>query len=283
MHHSVTQILQLEARSASRSDKYICADLDRLQRLRKSLNREVHTAHQGTEGNSSASNPSLAITTMVCSTSPAVPGPAEDNPGIAGSNSGFPGDRIAFSRQIAPAGRMACLRRHYSLQGLSTRAISLLLSSWRDSTNKNYDSSSNIWERWCSDHHRDSLSPSIGGILDFLAVQFDKGREYRSLNCYRSALSSVLGGVDGFPVGSDPLVCRALKGAFQLRPPKPKYSSFWSVDQVLSHSKLWGPNESLSLQKLTWKLAMLIALCSAGRSSDLSHLSVNKIRFHSRR
>ena len=27
-----------------------------------------------------------------------------------------------------------------------------------------------------------------------------------------------------------PMVCRLMKGAFQLKPPKPKYTTFWSVD-----------------------------------------------------
>ena len=103
---------------------------------------------------------------------------------------------------------------------------------------------------------------------------FEEGREYRSLNCYRSALSSVLCPIDGFDVGRHPMVCRLLKGAFQTKPPKPKYTAFWSVDQVLLHIRTWGEDQSLSLKTLTWKLAILLALSSAGRSSDLVRLSV---------
>lgn len=59
-----------------------------------------------------------------------------------------------------------------------------------------------------------SISPSIGEILSFFAAQFIAGKGYNSINCYRSALSSVLPPIDGFDVGRHPLVCRILKGVF---------------------------------------------------------------------
>ena len=94
-----------------------------------------------------------------------------------------------------------------------------------------------------------------------------------------SVLSTVLEPIEDFPIGKHPLVCRVLKDAFQLRPPQPKYSEFWSVDKVLCHIRSWGSNESLSFQNLSWKLAMIMALSSASRSSDLSRLSVNHVNF----
>ena len=75
------------------------------------------------------------------------------------------------------------------------------------------------------------ISPSVGEILNFFAAQFAAGKGYHSINRYRSALSSVLPPIDGLDVGRHPLVCRILKGVFQLRPPKPKYANFWSVEQ----------------------------------------------------
>lgn len=64
------------------------------------------------------------------------------------------------------------------------------------------------------------------------------------------------------------------QGCFlQLRPPKAKYAR--SVDHVLNHVARGGENRSLSLQKISWKLAMLLALCSAPHSSDLSGLSIS--------
>ena len=141
------------------------------------------------------------------------------------------------------------------------------------------DSSWRVWEWWCIQSGINLISPSLRDILNFIASQFGEGKEYRSLNCYRSALSSVLSPIDGFDVGRHPLVCRILKGAFQLRPPKAKYTTSWPLEQVLNHLASWGENQSLSLQKLSWKLAMLLALCSASRSSDLTKVSIHHRSF----
>ena len=75
----------------------------------------------------------------------------------------------------------------------------------------------------------------MSAVLDFLATMFEEEREYHSLNCYRTAVSSVLCLIDGFDVGHHPMVCRLIKGALQTKPPKPKCISFWFVDQVLSN------------------------------------------------
>jgi len=49
----------------------------------------------------------------------------------------------------------------------------------------------------------------------FFVTQFEAGKRCQFLNCYRSALSSVLPPVKDFAVGHHPLLCRILKGVFQ--------------------------------------------------------------------
>ena len=66
-------------------------------------------------------------------------------------------------------------------------------------------------------------------VVNFLAYLFNKGYQYQSLNSYRSAISAVHEEVDGYIVGQHPLVTRMLKGAFNERPPLPRYSTFWDV------------------------------------------------------
>ena len=44
---------------------------------------------------------------------------------------------------------------------------------------------------------------------------------------------------------------------------------------ILSHLASWGENTSLPMQKLSWKLAMLLSLCSSSCSSDLSKLCIS--------
>ena len=111
-------------------------------------------------------------------------------------------------------------------------------------------------------------------MLDFLAGKYHAGLACRSLNCYRSALSSAMLPIDGFQVGQHPLVSRLLKGVFNSRPPQPKYTEMWEVSRVLSYIKSLGSNEALSLKLLTRKLVVLLALVLASRSSDLIRLTL---------
>ena len=66
-------------------------------------------------------------------------------------------------------------------------------------------------------------------------------------------------------MGQHPLVTRLLKGAFNDRPPLPKYTSTWEVQVVLDYLQSLGENESLSLKQLKWKTVMLLALTRPSR------------------
>ena len=74
-------------------------------------------------------------------------------------------------------------------------------------------------------------------------------------------------------VGQHPLVQQFMKGAFNIRPPQPKYNETWDVSRVLRHIKTMGKNEDMSLKDLTFKLTMLAALTTASRAHEWSSLS----------
>ena len=93
---------------------------------------------------------------------------------------------------------------------------------------------------------------------------------------HRAALSSTFKSLYGYCVGQHPLVCRLLKGIFNLRPPRPKLCPSWSVKGVLDTLKDWCPSSSLSLKCLTFKTCMLVALASAKRPGSLSLLSTKQ-------
>ena len=75
-------------------------------------------------------------------------------------------------------------------------------------------------------------------------------------------------------IGKHPLVSWVLKGVFNERPPRPKYALVWNVDQVLSIFRKDGDSTSLSLQDLTIKTAMLLALTHPCRGADLAELDL---------
>jgi len=68
-----------------------------------------------------------------------------------------------------------------------------------------------------------------------------------------------------------------IKGIFNERPPWPKYDSVWKVEVVLSWFKDQGPTDSLSLQDLTIKTTMLLALTRPCRGADLAELDLNML------
>ena len=155
---------------------------------------------------------------------------------------------------------MEYLRGRYKEQQLSEKATELMLASWREKSSKAYDSQFQKWIGWCSKRSADPISCPIGEVVNFLADLFSQGYQYRSLNAYRSAISSVHDKVDGYDVGQHPLVSRILKGAFHQRPPQPRYTQTWDVSMVTSYIRSMGTNNSFSLQNLSHKLAMLMAL-----------------------
>ena len=140
---------------------------------------------------------------------------------------------------------------------------------------ENNNSSWKKWEEWCRNQSVCPFSADIQSVLEFLTVQFEEGRHYRSLNCYRSPLSSVHLPIEGFPVVQHTLVCRLLKGVFNLRPPCPRYAVTWEVTHVLACVRSWGDNVKLDRKHVTRNLAVLLALVLAHRSSDLIRLSLN--------
>lgn len=111
-------------------------------------------------------------------------------------------------------------------------------------------------------------------VSNFLAKMFDEGKEYNTINGYRSAISAFHLEIDGYKVGQHPNITRLMKGVFNKRPPLPKYSETWEVKKVLETIKTFGDNSEMDMKHLTLKLAMLMALSSAGRSSELISLSV---------
>ena len=76
------------------------------------------------------------------------------------------------------------------------------------------------------------------------------------------------------PVRSDTpflhlLVVQLLKGAYNLRPPLPRYSSTWYVSLVVPFISGFGDNDCLSLKDLSQKLGFLLALTAMERVSEV--------------
>ena len=67
------------------------------------------------------------------------------------------------------------------------------------------------------------------------------------------------------PLSQHPIISRFMKAVYYLAHPPPQ---IWSVSSVSPMLQTWGNPEALTRAKLTWRLAMLLALALARRASD---------------
>lgn len=148
-----------------------------------------------------------------------------------------------------------------------------MLASLSSNSIKQYDVCLKRWFAYSRDNHLNFYEESIPSILSFLTYLFNSGSQYGSLNSYRSALAMLMGS----NVSNDDRVTRFFKGVFRLRPPTPKYDITWDTSLVLDELAKWYPNEELSLEKLSRKCAMLLALTTAHRVQTLSKICIQNI------
>ena len=166
-------------------------------------------------------------------------------------------------------------RQNLLTGGVSEDTANVLRShSWRKGTAGAYNSAWKQWSSWCGQRKVDPFCSTVASIADYLTELFKKGRSYHTVNIHRSAISAFHRPIDGVKVGQHDLVCRVLNACFNAKPPQPRYVVTWDVDKVLSYIHSLGENSSLSNKCLTLKLSMLLALASAGRSSDLRALDI---------
>ena len=97
--------------------------------------------------------------------------------------------------------RMEAIRQSLSARGISQQVSSVILSSWRHGTNAQFNSAWNRWSRWWVQRQVKPVRAPLPDILGFLHSLFQQGLQYRTINVYRSAISSAHVPVEGAPVG----------------------------------------------------------------------------------
>ena len=280
--YTATAFLQLEGGSRGGGNRRFCSELgDDIGLCTPSLVPHFKSIEESSDGgsNNSTSNSSLENPTLVPYDHKHVGRPTNTSAEPPRPNHSISQLRLSSVEHSVPTCRMEGLRQRFRSREIPVNAISLIMSSWRSKTNANYNSAWKKWEVWCKQRGAHPFSADVSSILGFLADQFEDGKQYRSLNCYRSALSSTHLPIEGFPIGQHPLVVRLMKGAYNQRPPKPRYDHTWDVTQMLTYLRSLGSNEGMSLKLLTQKLTMLLALVLGHRSSDLVRLTLNGHRY----
>ena len=172
---------------------------------------------------------------------------------------------------------MSLVRRYLNGKGLSTTATTVMEQSWRSGTRKQYATYLQKWRRYCGSRGIDPICPSVEDGINFLAELYESGIGYSAINTARSAVSSIVTLSNNTTFGAHPMVCRFLKGVFELKPSLPKYKNIWDVNTVLTYLSGLHPPQDLALKDLTYKTTMLLALLSGQRCQTLHLLSVSSM------
>ncbi|XP_067204258.1 uncharacterized protein [Linepithema humile] len=180
-------------------------------------------------------------------------------------------DPTSIVENAFPGGR-EIIREAFKERLVPPGAIPALLASLSEATIKQYSYPLQIWWNFCQRHQMPLFSPSVSQMLEFLAHELPH-ISFSSLNTMRSAVSLI----SNNEIGNHPMVRRFCKGVAVLKPPRPRYDYVWDPAPVLSKLALIYPYESLSLEIITKKLALLLALGSGHRAQTFASIRLSQV------
>ena len=132
------------------------------------------------------------------------------------------------------------VRQSTQSHGVSKKTETIILSSWRESTTKQYNVYIRRWMDFCREQQINYMCAAPGQVLEFFTSMFDN-IGYSALNTARASLASFVTLTDGYTITNHPLIIRYFKGAFNLKPPLPRYSRTWDVKVVLNYLRKSSP------------------------------------------
>ena len=109
--------------------------------------------------------------------------------------------------------------------------------------------------------------------MEFLSKKFKNGASHGTLNTARSAISLI----SSNKISSDPLFSRFFKGVCKERPIKPKYSTTWDTQPVLSFLEEFQPWKNLKANGISEKTVTLLALVTAHCLRTLALIIISNI------
>jgi hypothetical protein len=121
----------------------------------------------------------------------------------------------------------------------------------------------------------------VNELLKFLTQLFSNKLGYSTINTAKSVVSSAVYIVSNVQLGNHILIKQFMKGISNKRPSLPRYNCTWDVKAVLSYLQSLFPLEDLSLRLLSYKLLMLLALCTGQRMQTLHCITLDNIEISS--
>ena len=99
------------------------------------------------------------------------------------------------------------------------------------------------------------------------------------MNTARTISSTIVKTENEIPFGELPLVCRFLKGVFNLRLDLPRYSTTWDVSVVLKYIKSLEALNQYDLKSLSYRLAILLCITTGQRDQTLFYVNTGLMMF----
>ena len=166
-------------------------------------------------------------------------------------------------------------------KSVSRDALEILSASWRMGTEKRYNSHVERFFKFCRERYTDPIQATTEMGIVFLTEYFKTGVGYSSVNSAHSALSSIIKPVCNVLFGKSPLVCRFLKGVFNIRPALPRYVTTWDVTKVFTFIKSKPTLTNCDLKTLSHRLAILLCLTTGQRDQTIKCLNLDCIKISS--
>ena len=164
---------------------------------------------------------------------------------------------------------------------MSRDALEILSASWRMGTEKRYNSHVERFVKFCRERYTDPIQATTEMGIEFLTEYFKTGVGYISVNSTRSALSSIIKPVCNVPFGKSPLVCRFLKGIFNIRPALSRYVTTWDVAKIFTFIKSKPTLTNCDLKTHSHRLAILLCLTTGQRDQNIKCLNLDCIKISS--
>ncbi|KAL0166051.1 hypothetical protein M9458_037895, partial [Cirrhinus mrigala] len=232
---------------------------------------------QGGQGTDSFGGPLLAQQNLVLGPgapgiSPSLAHSSEEGPPFSGEGHNLaPAPRSLEPPPLVPG------RDQEDFRDLSPSVVNTLLQARAPSTRRLYDLKWRIFVNWCSSHGKDPWSCGIKSVLSFLQEGLDRHLSASTLKVHVAAISANHDLVGGRSLGKHDLIIRFLRGARRLNPPRSHLIPSWDLAVVLQglQQDPFEPLQSVELDALSFKTALLTALTSIKRVGDLQALSVN--------
>ncbi|XP_049927771.1 uncharacterized protein LOC126407128 [Epinephelus moara] len=221
----------------------------------------------------------VAIQTLGGGDSAAAVGPAMAPPATQGPL--VPGRGGDLPSPPRTGGTLGLARERLNLDavGLPPSVIDTIQCARASSTRSLYSGKWRVFEKWCEERQIVSFQCSVRDILCFLQDLLDRGKAFSTIKVYLAAISAChLGPGDKTP-GQHPLVGSFMKGVRRKHPVSRPLVPLWDLSVVLDALSRhpFEPLEGVGLKFLSLKTAVLLALTTAKRVSDLQALSTRSV------